>query len=190
MLTNLLLFHTIDGFLARRLKVSTFFGSILDAISDKLLNVISFIILGLEYNIMFCPIVIELAIFYTFYSTYRYGGNIQSSRIGKNKTIILDVNVILCFVLLSLPSFNIHISYTELLINILGILTTLSCIVALYDYMIKNKKARENPDCIKIKKEQWYKKKKSFKLVLNQLFDTEYYKQHKDESILKLMYLW
>ena len=185
----LFLTDAIDGFLARKLKISTFFGSILDAISDKLLNAIAFIILGIEYNIMFCPLVIELAIFYTFYSTYRYGGNIQSSRIGKNKTIILDICVVLCFLLLSLPTFNIYITYTDFYINILGILTIVSCIFALYDYMLKNKKARENPDCIKIKKQQRYRKKKSFGMILDQLFDTEYYQEHKDESILKLLYL-
>ena len=185
----LYLTDAIDGFLARRLKISTFFGSILDGISDKLLNVMSFIILGIEYNIMFCPLIIEIAIFYTFYSTYRYGGNIQSSRIGKNKTIVLAISVIICFILLSLPTLNIFINYTDLIINMLGIIMIVSCIIALYDYMLKNKKARENPDCIRIKKNQRHRKKKTFDIVWSQLFDTEYYKKHKDESILKLMYL-
>ena len=40
----------------------------LDAFSDKLLNGISFIILGIEYNIMFAPLILELSILYTNYS--------------------------------------------------------------------------------------------------------------------------
>ena len=39
----LFLTDSIDGLLARTLKVNTFFGGITDAISDKLLNTISFI---------------------------------------------------------------------------------------------------------------------------------------------------
>ena len=95
----LFLTDAIDGFLARKLKCSTFFGSILDACSDKLLNAISFIILSLEYTIMLAPLIIEISIMYTIYSTYRYGGNVQASRIGKNKTIILDIFVILSFII-------------------------------------------------------------------------------------------
>ena len=77
-LITIILFLTdaIDGFLARRLKISTFLGSMLDAFSDKLLNGISFIILGIEYNIMFAPLILELSILYTNYSTYRFGGNV------------------------------------------------------------------------------------------------------------------
>ena len=51
----------IDGFLARKLNVSTFFGSMLDGLSDKLLNVISFVILGLEYDIMLTPLILEIS---------------------------------------------------------------------------------------------------------------------------------
>ena len=107
-LITIILFLTdaIDGFLARRLKISTFLGSMLDAFSDKLLNGISFIILGIEYNIMFAPLILELSILYTNYSTYRFGGNVQSSIIGKIKTVILDIFVILSFALLSLNAFN------------------------------------------------------------------------------------
>ena len=79
----LFLTDTIDGFLARKLKVSTFFGSLIDGISDKLLNFISFILLGFINIFMFLPLIIEISIIYTMYSTYRYGGNVQSSKTGK-----------------------------------------------------------------------------------------------------------
>ena len=45
---GLFLTDAIDGFLARHLHASTFFGSILDGASDKILNAISFVILGLH----------------------------------------------------------------------------------------------------------------------------------------------
>ena len=55
---------------------------------------ISFIILSLEYTIMLAPLIIEISIMYTIYSTYRYGGNVQSSPAGKYKTAIVDVAVL------------------------------------------------------------------------------------------------
>ena len=190
----LFLSDTIDGFLARKLKCSTFFGSIMDASSDKLLNFISFIILGLEYNIMFAPLIVEICILYTIYSTYRYGGNIQSSITGKIKTIILDICVILCFILMSLPIFKIKSEFINYLIEntnnysiLLGIITLISCLVALTDYMMKNKDARTNPKCMNIKYEE--KNRKSIKLIIKQLFDTNYYIKHKDEPIMKQFYI-
>ena len=190
----LFLTDSIDGFLARSLKCSTFFGSIIDALSDKLLNLISFIILGLEYNIMFAPLIVEISILYTIYSTYRYGGNIQASVIGKIKTIILDICVILCFILISLKAFNLKSNFINYIINnidnyilVLGITTLISCLIALTDYMNKNKQARKDPECMNKKYEQ--KNKKKTKLIFKQLFDTNYYYKHKDEPIMKQFYV-
>ena len=190
----LFLTDAIDGFLARLFKVSTFFGCIMDAGSDKLLNTISFIILGLEYNIMIAPLVIEISILYTNYSTYRYGGNVQSSLIGKIKTVVLDVFVILSFVLLALPTLKINskfinniIGATDFTIHIFGFIILIACLIALFDYLGKNKIARVNPKSVQIKKEK--RKRKSFKQIINDLFDTEYYKEHRNESIMRQFYL-
>ena len=184
----------IDGFLARKLHVSTFFGSAMDAFSDKLLNTISFIILGLEYNILIAPLAIEVAILYTIYSTYRYGGNIQSSKAGKIKTVIVDVCILLCFVLLALPTLKSSlriitflIGSTDIIIFVLALVILISCLIALIDYMGKNKEARLNPKCMNIKYEE--KNRKPVKLMISNLFDTEYYAKHKDESIIKQLYI-
>ena len=191
---GLFLSDTIDGYLARKLKVSTFFGSIMDALSDKILNVMAFIILGFEYNLMLAPLIVEIAILYTMYSTYRYGGNIQSSRTGKNKTIIVDIFVAISFVLLSLPTLNnnikfinILIDYTEILINVFSVVILTACLFALLDYLKKNHESRMNPKCKEIKNEK--KEKKPKELVFKQLFDTEYYSIHKNESIMKQFYV-
>ena len=190
----LFLTDAIDGLMARTLHASTFFGSIMDGFSDKLLNAISFIILGLEYNIMIAPLIIEIAILYTGYSTYRYGGNVQSTKAGKIKTIILDVLVILSFILLSLPTLHINsvfanrlIGLTDFLIQIFGFIIILACLIALIDYIGKNKIARANPKAIENKIKN--KNKKPFNMVLSNLFDTEYYKEHKNESIAEQFYV-
>ena len=183
----------IDGFLARTFKVSTFFGSSMDALSDKCLNFISYILLGINYNIMFAPLILEIAILLTIYNTYRQGGNIQSSKIGKIKTVILDVLVILSFILLSLPNFNIKYSFilkiikeTPDLINLFGCIITIASILALLSYKKKNLIERVNPNNVKIK--NTIRVRKTFKEVMHDAFDTEYYKKNKDEPIMKQFY--
>ena len=165
----------------------------MDAGSDKILNAITSIILGLEYYIMLAPLVIEIAILYTSYSTYRYGGNVQSSYTGKVKTAILDVCVVLSFVLIALPKLHLNfrfvrflISYTQTFIYGLALIALIATIAALYDYMKLNFIARSNPNCKKIKYEE--KNRKPFKLMIKQFFDTDYYLKHKNESIMKQLY--
>lgn len=192
---TIVLFATdaIDGFLARTFKISTFFGSAMDGISDKLLNAISFIILGIQYNIMIPPLILELAIMSTLYSTYRFGGNIQSSKTGKIKTIILDVCVILSFTLMSLPALNIdnaiinHLThYTHTYIIFLGCIITIASIITLMDYNKKNKSTRNNKKLTHVKYQ--HRIKKNTKEILSDLFNTEYYIKHKNEPIMKQFY--
>lgn len=194
MMIILFLTDAVDGYLARKFNVSTFFGCILDAFSDKLLNAVAFVILSINYNFLLAPLIIEIAILYTNYSTYRYGGNVQSSKIGKIKTTILDICVILSLIVLGLPTLHLNyviirriIVITDILIYAFGFIIILACIAALYDYMMKNRDARRNPKCFEIKYEE--KNRKPFSLIKKQLFDTEYYKKHKNESILRQFYL-
>ena len=193
---TIILFSTdcIDGFLARKLNASTFFGAGMDALSDKLLNICSFSLLGITYNKMLLPLLLEIAIMYANYSTYRYGGNVKSSKAGKIKTIILDIFVILSFCLLALQYFKLNnnittylINKTECLINIFSCIITISCLFALGDYIKKNKEARKNPKAIEIKIET--KKIKPFKKLAKDLLSTKYYQKHKEESIMKQFYL-
>lgn len=195
-ISTIFLFLTdcIDGNLARLWKVSTFFGSGMDALSDKLLNTVAFILLSIKFSSMLLPLILEITIFYTIYSTYRYGGNIQSSKIGKIKTVILDIFVIASFCLLSLPIFHSEasiiiyfISKTESFVNTFSCIITISCIIALLDYIKKNKLVRENPKANEIKKQK--KTPKKFKRILKEAFDTSYYNKHKNESIMNQLFI-
>lgn len=194
-LVTIFLFITdaIDGFLARRLKISTFFGCSMDALSDKVLNATLFILLGIEYRYMIPPLIIEILILYISYLTYKNGGNVKSTKTGKIKTIILDVCVILSLILLSIPKLNIDgkitkyiISNTDFYIIILSSIITISCLIALLDYIKRYKNARFNPKYIKVKKRK--KTGKSFKEIITRSFDIEYYSKHKDESIMNQLY--
>ena len=194
-LVTIFLFITdaIDGFLARRLKISTFFGCSMDALSDKVLNATLFILLGIEYRYMIPPLIVEILILYISYLTYKNGGNVKSTKTGKIKTIILDVCVILSLILLSIPKLNIDgkvtkyiISNTDFYIIILSSIITISCLIALLDYIKRYKNARFNPKYIKVKKRK--KTGKSFKEIITRSFDIEYYSKHKDESIMDQLY--
>lgn len=183
----------IDGFLARKLKISTFFGCSMDALSDKVLNATLFILLGIEYRYMIPPLIIEILILYISFLTYKNGGNVKSTKTGKIKTIILDVCVILSLILLSIPKLNIDgtvIKYittnTNFYIIILSSIITISCLVALLDYVKRYKDTRDNPKYIKVKKRK--KLGKSFKEIITKCFDIDYYTSHKDESIMDQLY--
>lgn len=193
---TIILFATdwIDGLLARKLNASTFFGAGMDALSDKLLNICSFSLLGATYNTMLLPLLLEIAIMYTNYSSYRYGGNVKSTKIGKIKTIILDIFVILAFCLLALQFFNFEnniivylINKTEQLINLFSVIITIACLFALDDYIKINKETRKNPKSNKIKVET--KTIKPIKPLMKDLLSTKYYQKHKEESIMKQFYL-
>ena len=194
-IVTIILFTTdwIDGLLARKLNACTLWGAGMDALCDKLLNICSFSLLGSVYNTMILPLLIEIAIMYTNYSSYRYGGNVKSTKIGKIKTVILDVLVILSFCIIGLQVFNSNstillylINKTPELINLFSCIITVACLIALIDYVKRNKEIRKNPKSEKAKKE--IKHLKPFKQLMNDLLDTEYYKKHKEESIIKQFY--
>lgn len=194
-LVTVILFLTdaVDGFLARALHISTFFGSCLDGACDKLLGIVAFIILGLEYNIMIPPLVLEICILCVMYNTYRNGGNVQSSKIGKIKTIILDICIVLAFAVISLPTFELKghfaqylILNTENLVSLFGCIISIACMTALGDYIKKNKQTIKDPKMIHIKEQK--RVLKPFKNILWMLFDSDYYYKHKDESIMKQLY--
>lgn len=194
-LITLLLFSTdaIDGFLARTLKLSTFFGSAMDALCDKLLSFTAFIILGIEYNIMLCPLILEATLVLINYLTYRIGGNVQTNLLGKIKTIILDALVILSFIIMSLPIINIEstfkiniINNTNIYITVFAIIIIIAQVIAFIGYNKRYNDVKKNPNMIHVKLQN--RQKKTLKEALIDAFDHEYYLKHKDESIIKLVY--
>ncbi len=188
-LITIILFSTdaVDGFLARTFKISTMFGSAMDALCDKVLSLTAFIILGLEYNIMFIPLGLELIIILINYLIYRAGGNVQSSLTGKIKTVIIDISTIISFILISLPALKINIDYDiSTLILIFGILSIIAEIFAIINYSLKYKRTLKDPTLTKIKYQN--RKRKTLKEALTDSFSHEYYLEHRNESILKQLY--
>lgn len=225
----------IDGQLARRLHVQSFFGSLLDSVSDKVFGIICLLILAFQNPIFWIPIALEGAIVYTNYRSAQNGNNIQSSWPGKVKMGVLGVSSVCSILALDAPELkdllnyiNVHAMDKVLSLdpNLLTTILAIPSIVAggyvLGDYIKKSAKQTE-AKAIKAKEEskteptieeieptieeiestisdienkkaelEEEKKKikqlKSRKEIIHDLFDTEFYLEHKDDDIKQLLY--
>ena len=217
----------IDGKLARSFKVQTFFGSLLDGLSDKAFAIICLTLLALQNPIFWTIIAAEGAIVYANYKSAQKGNNIQSSKAGKIKTGILGVSIVGSMLCLEAPSIRELLKFTNsaaldkifsldpnLLTTLLAIPAIAASCYVLKDYInISNKqtkaKAKKAESLkqektsadieqtiadIETKKAELKKDKekikqlKSSKEILHDLFDTEFYLEHKDDDIKQLLY--
>ena len=157
---------SVDGYLARKYDVSTFFGSIIDSICDKVIIIVSCLLLCFINKFMYICIILEALIFMVNLYALMQNGNIKSSKIGKTKMWILTICVTLGFFL----------SFDSNLVNILiAVPAIISELVTVIDYIVKASKLKPS---IKIKAPK-YKKSSEIKFML---FDPEFYKKHKDEK--------
>lgn len=217
----------IDGKLARGLKVQTFFGSLLDSLSDKAFAIICLVLLALQNPIFWTVIAAEGAIVYANYKSAQKGNNIQSSKAGKIKTGVLGASIIGSMMCLEAPTIREMLKFTNsvaldkifsldpnLLTTLLAIPAVAASCYVLKDYInISNKQTEakakkvetKEPEItsadieqtiaeIEAKKEELKSDKaklrqlKSSKEILHDLFDTEFYLEHKDDDIKQLLY--
>lgn len=143
----------IDGQLARRLHVQSFFGSLLDGLSDKAFGIVCLFLLALENHIFFIPIILEATILAVNINSMQRGNNVQSSIAGKLKTGILAASIVGGFLCLDAPGLKeilnyIHINSFDTLLNtkpsVLSKIAALpliaSEIIVIGDYVSKAKK--------------------------------------------------
>lgn len=195
----LLLTDAADGIMARKLNASTLFGSLLDTIADKLLAIAALAILTNNYFIMILPILAEVLIIVINARGVIKGAITESSYLGKLKTWLLSIAIIIGFITISsvdllviASSFN-NIYFSNFLnyiidnnssiMNMLASLTVGASIIVACDYknQIKN-------DINKSKESGNYYKKiklKPKKDLLYSLFDTNYYKETRNEPLIK-----
>ena len=186
---------SIDGILARKLKASTFFGALFDGVADKLFTIMSFIILYLITPYAIIPILFEIAIVFVQIIKYRNNLNVKSNIVGKLKTWILAICVILTFLISDinritfiplkfinwLNSLNANNLYFILLMPaiIMEILTLLSYIQEIFKPINKKAFQIDNEMPVKSKSSnKWYNFKKIW-------LDPKFYNLHKDETNLK-----
>lgn len=88
----------LDGKLARRFGVVSDFGIKLDAICDKVFAMSLVIPAVFEFSILIFNLIMELAISYTNISSELKGNNPRTTIIGKIKTTILSITLILIYI--------------------------------------------------------------------------------------------
>jgi len=157
-----LLFSTdaIDGFLARKYKVQTLYGSMMDTIADKALSVILLIILINKINIVSMMLILELAIALINTIAYIKGKKPESSIFGKIKMWLISMTIML--------GYLCHFDIINNSLVIAGtIITTTTQILVAIDYIKKMIKKK-----VKNKPVYAAKNLKEFKYML---FDTDYY---------------
>lgn len=166
MLTLLFVTDWIDGYLARKHNVCTFFGSLLDTICDKLIIIVSCSLLCFLNPYFICSIVFEVLILLICTINLTQNNKAKSPPIGRIKMFVLCVCVIIGFFICDKDSN---------LVNLLVILpAAIFEIIIIIDYsskLFKNK--------IVFKKEKTYKSKKDIKKML---FSPDFYEKHKDSK--------
>lgn len=95
----------IDGTLARKLKSSTFFGSLFDGISDKAFLIVNMLLLMSITPLAIIPIALELGIASVQSLKYQHNLNVQSNMIGKIKMWVAGITITLAYLLVD-PTFT------------------------------------------------------------------------------------
>ena len=94
----------VDGMLARKLKSSTFFGSLFDGTSDKAFLIINMILLMSITPLAIIPIIAELGIAGVQSLKYEQNLNVQSNIFGKAKMWVAGLTITLAYLLVD-PTF-------------------------------------------------------------------------------------
>ena len=203
----------IDGTLARKLKSSTFFGSLFDGISDKAFLIVNMLLLISITPLAIVPIIAELGIAGIQSLKYQNNMNVQSNIWGKIKMWVAGITLTLAYLLVD-PTFinylgadiaskiaelgNIKVFGAALSPLVLSELLTLgSYTKELLDgkkeenLTEKVKEEKENIENVKEEKQE-DKNVELEKYIENMelkdmLFDHDFYEKFKDEGNLKLI---
>ncbi len=187
-----------DGLIARKAKVSTFFGSVFDGIADKLFTVANLILLVTMTKFAIFPILCEIAIFIIQTIRYSKNANVKSSKTGKFKTLVISITVILIYLVIDINKLTIlspkAINYISSLdqfklIGVIFIPLYIFEVLTLLSYLVR---FRSDPEVceepyskieIKLKKPKNFKDKfDNFRLLW---LNNDIYEKYKDSAGLK-----
>ena len=191
---------TIDGVLARRLNASTIFGAILDALADKLFAISTLLIIASKYSIMYLPIITEVMIMLINTEGATRGAVVESSYLGKLKTWILGICLVVAFLtvysldfitvirqdtiigLKTLQFLTYLSNENTIMINNIAFIMVGADLMVSFDYInrVKRETKTVKQNGINIKNYQL----KRGKELIDVLFNTEYYLKTKHQSLL------
>ena len=151
---------SIDGYLARRFNVQTFFGSIMDTVADKVLSIVLYLVLlngePVVAPILLCEFIIAIINICAIVAKRQP----KSNKIGKTKTWFVAINIILGYL------FYFDIVTYELLIisSILTFIMEIATIISYGNSLLK-----------KSEKTKIKHKLENINDLWDILFNTEYY---------------
>ena len=190
----------IDGQMARRLKTSTFFGSIFDGITDKAFLVVSLILLMTITPLAIVPIIMELSIVGVQTLKYQNNMSVQSNFIGKAKMWLAGLTMSVSYLLVDKNVLNYLGNSLLEKVNSLSqiklfslVLTPLviSEIITLASYIkeYQEEKKKITPELTEEKKaqEEEIRENVQDKTLKDLLFEHEIYEEYKDYGDLKLI---
>ena len=203
----LLLTDFLDGPLARKLGVSTIFGSLLDMGADKLFGIAVLIALSSMYPIMLIPALLEGLIIATNIKSTNNGDIGKSSELGRIKMWIVGLSICTLFltgmskelidslsniklnsnfqlIVNNIKSFIINIKNNKEIIEPIAATTAiLSESIVAGDYLTKTvKKSNNNRENNRIK--EIIQDKEKLKYLRKILLDEKYYNATKDMNLL------
>ncbi len=156
----LFLTDSIDGILARKFKVQTLYGSMMDTVADKTLSIVLLLMLVKKVDILSIVLLCEILIAIINIVGMAIGKKTQSSLLGKAKMWVLSITIVLSYMNL----FNI-IDYSIVIFS--SVITIIMQIFVTMDYiksLIKQKGV--------VNKKQPIKNIQELRYIL---FDTKYY---------------
>lgn len=159
-LVILFLTDTIDGFLARKFNVQTFYGSLMDTIADKTLSIVLLIILANHINLLYVVLLCEILIALLNSVEMVRRKRTKSLIVGKVKMWFLAVTIVSGY----LHYFNV---ITIEIMNMLCIATVTMQIVTFVSYIKYLESQKEN-----LREKPKLKTTKDLKYIL---FDTDFY---------------
>lgn len=149
----------IDGKLARGFHVETFYGSLMDTIADKVLNIALLLPLISISKWFLVLLVLEVTILVINTIGTIHGKKTRSSMLGKVKMWFIFLTIIL--------GYSYVFQYIKSKYVLISLVLTIICeVIVIIDYIIFLVKQKKNPKRFKIK---------NMNDLKYFLFDTEYY---------------
>lgn len=160
----------MDGFISRKCKVQTLFGSVMDTIADKILCIVLILCIANTHFILYAIMIGEILIAVMNMTGILNGATIVAIMAGKAKMWALALTTIIGY----MYYFNICGS---IFVIISGVLVLVMQIVVIFGYGNKIRKVKQLRN-EKVK----FKRGEELKYAL---FNTEYYLNTIDEPLLK-----
>lgn len=152
----------IDGFLARHYHVETFYGSLMDTLADKTLNICLIIPLLQRTSLISIVLILEVIIMLTNIIGKIKGKKISTEYIGKIKMWFVALSILAGYLYYYELIRGFSLKFAIIAAGFVQVLTII-------DYIIYFKEQKNT---------QKYFQFRNAKEFINALFDTEYYKKN------------